>query len=63
MSGRTRGAAPIVSRQYAPAPDTCARALTLLLKKPVREKGGVRAAPDDAVKELDGYDAYTNDNK
>ena len=37
----------IVSRSYSPALDECARALELLLKKPVKE-GGPATAPDDA---------------
>jgi hypothetical protein len=37
----------IVSRSYSPALDECARALELLLKKPIK-KGGPTTAPDDA---------------
>jgi hypothetical protein len=53
----------VVTRHYKPEPDMCARALELLLKTNVSKKGGVRAAPDDAVKEFDGYDAYKNHNR
>ena len=63
MSGSRRNAVPVVFREYRNAPDDCARALALLLKTTVSKKGGVRAAPDDAVKELDGYDAYKNHNR
>jgi hypothetical protein len=43
----TRQAA-IVTRDYRPAPDNCARALELLLKKSASKEGGpVLAAPDD----------------
>jgi len=63
VSGSRRNAVPVVSREYGSAPDDCARALALLLKTTVSKKGGVRAAPDDAVKELDGYDAYKNHSR
>lgn len=43
MSSTKQGA--IVSRVYRPAPDECARALELLLKKPVIEEVG-RPAPE-----------------
>jgi len=53
-----------VSRTYGHDPDECAHALVLLLKTPANnEKGGVRAAPDDAVKELNGYDAHKHHNR
>jgi hypothetical protein len=54
---------PIVVREYEVAPDVCIRALALLLKTTASKKDGVRAAPDDAVKEFDGYDAYKNHNR
>jgi hypothetical protein len=47
MSARKQSA--IVSRDYRPAPDYCAHALELLLKKPVKE-GGPATAPEDAMK-------------
>lgn len=54
MSGRKQ---PTVTRDYRHEPDDCARALEILLKASVRNEGGVGDAPDDAVKELHGYDA------
>jgi hypothetical protein len=63
MSGSRRNTVPVVSREYRNAPDDCARALALLLKITVSKKGGVRAARNDAVRELDGYDAYKNHNR
>ncbi len=47
MSSNERSAAPVVSREYRVAPDDCARALDLLLKKSVINKGGPATAPDD----------------
>ena len=41
----------IVSRNYTPAPDECLRALLLLLKKSVDEKGAGAGARDDVRKE------------
>ncbi len=42
----------IVSRDYRNNPDSCTRALELLLKKlPVSKEGGPATAPDDARKE------------
>jgi hypothetical protein len=52
-----------VSRTYRPESHECARALELLLKTTTSRKGGVRAAPDDAVKELNGYDAHKHHNR
>jgi hypothetical protein len=50
------------SRNYQPVPEHCIKALALLLQVPARKKGGVRAAPDDTVKELNGYDAFKKHN-
>ncbi len=47
MSRGRRGATPVVSRAYEYTPHACERALTILLKKPVKE-GGPATAPDDA---------------
>jgi hypothetical protein len=41
----------LVMRHYRPAPENCARALELLLKKSVRKKGGPETAPEDARKD------------
>ncbi len=49
MSGPKRGI--VVSRSYRPAPSECARALELLLKKPVKEGGYSGAALENARKE------------
>jgi hypothetical protein len=49
MSARAKNAVPVVARSYSPSPDHCARALMLLLKKPIRE-GGPATAPDDGTK-------------
>lgn len=46
MSGSKQGI--VVSRSYSPAVDQCTRALALLLKEPVSQKGGPTTAPDDA---------------
>jgi hypothetical protein len=48
-----------VTRNYRLAPDNCARALELLLKKSVRKKGGHATAPDDAKKESKHVGAKT----
>ncbi len=46
----------IVSRHYRPAPDDCARALELLLKKRVSEEGSpVLTALDDTRGDSDKY--------
>jgi hypothetical protein len=45
MSGSKRSV--VVSRSYEAAPDDCARALRLLLNKPVCKEGGPATAPDD----------------
>ena len=56
MSGSKQ--AIVVSRSYSPAPDYCARAMELLLKKPVKKGGPAMTAPDDAAKEIqNGCDA------
>jgi hypothetical protein len=52
MSGSRRNAVPVVCREYRNAPDDCARALALLLNSTVSKKGGIRAAPDDAERNL-----------
>ena len=49
----------IVSREYKPAPDDCARALELLLKASVSKGGGPDTAPDDAKKESKHVGAKT----
>ena len=46
MSGPKQ--ATIVSRNYTPAPDDCARALEFLLKTSVSKKAAGRAASNDA---------------
>jgi hypothetical protein len=55
-----------VTRTYKRAPDDCARALAILLKAPVQKKAD-KPAPEpigrDAVRESNGYDAFTNSNK
>ena len=47
MSGSGRSTVPIVSRDYSPVPNDCARALELLLKRPICKEGGPATAPDD----------------
>ena len=50
-----------VTRTYSPSSDHCARALELLLKKPVKKGGPAMTAPDDAAKEIqNGCDATRN---
>lgn len=56
---RGRNTAPVVSREYRPAPAYCAQALELLLKKSVRKEGGPATAPDDAKKESKHVGAKT----
>ncbi len=34
MSSQARSNTPVIRREYAPAPDACARDLELLLRKP-----------------------------
>jgi hypothetical protein len=63
VSGARRGATPVVSRTYRPEADACLRALTLLLKKPVCKEGGSPTAPQDDVKESNGYVAYPSHNR
>ena len=41
-----------VTRSYTSEADACARALALLLKRPVSKEGGPHTAPDDAKKEF-----------
>jgi len=48
MSGSSRGV--VVSREYVAAPDDCARALALLLKKSASREGSPEAASDDGTK-------------
>jgi hypothetical protein len=43
----------VVSREYNPAPDVCARALELLLKKPVSKEAAPASRPDDDAKEFE----------
>ena len=38
MTGQKQSTAAIVSREYKHAPDVCARAIELLLKKPASKK-------------------------
>jgi hypothetical protein len=56
----------VVSRTYKPAPDECARALELLLKKSVSKKAA-EPAPEldshDDAKESNGCIAYSNHNR
>jgi hypothetical protein len=47
VSGRARGATAFVSREYQPAPESCARAVELLLKRPAKKEGAAPRAPDD----------------
>jgi Arc/MetJ-type ribon-helix-helix transcriptional regulator len=47
VSGR-KSTAAVVSREYRPASDVCARALEHLLKKPVRKEAAPASRPDDA---------------
>jgi hypothetical protein len=42
----------VVTRDYCPAPNDCARALGLVLKKPVSKEGGPETAPDNEAKEF-----------
>jgi hypothetical protein len=51
VTGRLRIAATIVSRNYQAAPDYCARALELLLKKPICKKAAEVSGGEDARKE------------
>jgi hypothetical protein len=51
VSGRRRGAAISVSREYKNASDDCVRALSLLLKTPVHKEAAHPAAPKGNVKE------------
>lgn len=52
MSGSRRSTAPVVRREYAPAPAACEKAIELLLKSHVKNEGGsALTAPDDAKKE------------
>jgi hypothetical protein len=52
-----------VMRTYKPEPEDCARALALLLSKPVHKEGGPPTAPKDDVKESNGYVATQHHNK
>lgn len=57
MTGQKQSAAPVVSRDYEHAPNACARAVALLLKKlPAKKKGGPETAPKDAMKGLTKHD-------
>jgi hypothetical protein len=58
MSGNGRNTA-VVSRDYRPDPDYCARALEVLLKKSVNE-GGPAAAPNDAERRSNAIRAKTS---
>lgn len=51
-----------VTRTYRPGPDDCARAIALLLSKPVSKKGGPPTAPRDDMKGSNVYVARTNCN-
>jgi hypothetical protein len=62
VNTRAKSSAPVVTRSYSPALSDCARALELLLKKPVKE-GGPPTAPKDDVKESNGYVATNNHSK
>jgi hypothetical protein len=46
VSGRPRSAATVI-REYQPAPESCIRAVELLLKRPVSKGGAAPRAPDD----------------
>ncbi len=50
MSGRKQAA--VVSRSYQAAPDECARAIELLLKKSVSEEGAHPGAPENAKERI-----------
>ncbi len=50
----------VVSREYRPAPDACARAVEFLLKKSARKEAAEptqKLDGRDVVKESNGYDA------
>jgi hypothetical protein len=53
VSGSRRSTATI-TRSYKPAPDYCARALELLLKKSAIKKGTRPGAPDDPERSSNG---------
>jgi hypothetical protein len=56
----------VVTRDYRPTPDNCARALALLLRKSLSKKAD-KPAPEpagrDDAKESNGCIAYSNHNK
>jgi hypothetical protein len=54
--------AAVVSRSYNPDASHCTRALRLLLKESVKE-GGPPTAPQNDVKESNGYVATKNHSK
>jgi hypothetical protein len=56
VGGRRR---VVVSRHYKAAPDYCARALELLLRKSVNEGGPAITAPDNDAKESKNDSAVT----
>ena len=45
----------VVARAYRNSPDDCARALALLLKKPVTEGGPATSHPDDGPKSKEDF--------
>jgi hypothetical protein len=53
MSGSRRGV--VVSREYVPVPEDCARALALLLKKSASREGGPETAPDNGTKSKEDF--------
>jgi hypothetical protein len=58
MSGNGRNTA-VVSREYREAPDQCARALKLLLQKPVKQAAEQTPMPDGPDDVRKGQDAHT----
>jgi hypothetical protein len=54
-SRATRGA-PVVERHYAPSPDACARALEILLKRPVKKAARPARRPDGSDPKEDDHD-------
>jgi hypothetical protein len=47
VSGRTQSAAPVVQREYVPAPDACEKAIEILLKRPMSKAARPAPEPDD----------------
>jgi len=50
VSGRKKSTAPIVERQYLAEPESCARALALLLQRPAAKEATPAGRPDDGTR-------------